>query len=513
MNTGVGSPGGDGQPPQASPTLGQLKEALRVLENTQNLFTSMKNQVVYACGEGHLLAADEGRQYLARIVRTLDDEHRAIRAGWPRLTAALEVARVVNKVAAARGTAAGGSGAVTAHARVGGAAGAAGPAAGPAAALQSHCRSVLASLDAAVCEGLLGAGPHGPGERRAKRQRMDDDADVGGTASAVAAAAAAAAAGNTPSPPHPSTSSPSPPRPLAPPGRTRLAAAAGGSGGTLELVSVLLRLRALDGGGRGGGGGGASSSTLGGMRLHALDDGGNALALPSALTAALAAAATATSAAVAGGGSGPSVPAVDGALLAAGAARLAGATQVRMLIPGVFVANVLLAEPGSPAPLRVAVDSADRAFEMDPWATPASQPAQPAAAPLAAEPRSPGGAALEELLLWLLTCRDLFSKRCAATGRLLAWDPSVQYPVPPIFRAFKLPRAELRLRAVELPRVAAYHMHVAPLEELGWEEDVQAQAAAGWGVPPPSSAPAATGNGDGAAAVAAVPRPAAQGPV
>lgn len=50
---------------------------------------------------------------------------------------------------------------------------------------------------------------------------------------------------------------------------------------------------------------------------------------------------------------------------------------------------------------------------------------------------SPASAALEDLLLWLATYRDLFSKKCAATGRLMAWDPSVQYPVPPVFRPFK----------------------------------------------------------------------------
>jgi hypothetical protein len=44
-----------------------------------------------------------------------------------------------------------------------------------------------------------------------------------------------------------------------------------------------------------------------------------------------------------------------------------------MLLPGVFVANVLLEGPGNPAPLRVAVDCAEKAFELDPWATPATQ--------------------------------------------------------------------------------------------------------------------------------------------
>lgn len=44
-----------------------------------------------------------------------------------------------------------------------------------------------------------------------------------------------------------------------------------------------------------------------------------------------------------------------------------------MLFPGVFVVNVLLAGPGQPEPLRVVVDSADRAFDLDPWATPTAQ--------------------------------------------------------------------------------------------------------------------------------------------
>eukprot|EP00198_Chlamydomonas_reinhardtii_P001719 XP_001691055.1 predicted protein [Chlamydomonas reinhardtii] len=305
-------------PPSAA--LGHLKEALRILENTHTLFTGMKAKVVYACGEGHLLAADDGRQYLARVIKV----------NW-------------------------------------------------------------------LC------------------------------------AASSAFASAAPSSAH------SPLR-------------------AVELLGVLLRVRALDG--------------------------------------------------PAGG--------------------------VRMLLPGVFVANVLLEAPGSAVPLRVVVDAADRAFDLDPWATPtpqvfrrlsalatrvlayfikraplngeaapapgssgvdapaaASSPTRPLSA--AAGPSSPGsppganglptsvaapvavpaaeaacapgpsGSALEDLLLWLLGCRDLFSKRCAATGRLMAWDP--------------LPREELRLRALDLSRVAAYHMHVAPVEQLGWAEDVPAQAA------------------------------------
>ncbi len=47
--------------------------------------------------------------------------------------------------------------------------------------------------------------------------------------------------------------------------------------------------------------------------------------------------------------------------------------QVRLLVPGVFVGNVLLRGPGVAAPLRVAVDCADKAFDLDPWATPTTQ--------------------------------------------------------------------------------------------------------------------------------------------
>ncbi len=50
---------------------------------------------------------------------------------------------------------------------------------------------------------------------------------------------------------------------------------------------------------------------------------------------------------------------------------------------------------------------------------------------------SPEGCALEDLLLWLAGYRDLFSKPCAVTGKLLAWDPSSMHPLPPVFRPFR----------------------------------------------------------------------------
>lgn len=41
--------------------------------------------------------------------------------------------------------------------------------------------------------------------------------------------------------------------------------------------------------------------------------------------------------------------------------------QVRVVVPGVFAAAIALSFPGSLQPLRVCVDSADRASLLDPW--------------------------------------------------------------------------------------------------------------------------------------------------
>ncbi len=32
-------------------------------------FTSMKAKVTYVCGEGYLMASDEGRHYLAKVIK------------------------------------------------------------------------------------------------------------------------------------------------------------------------------------------------------------------------------------------------------------------------------------------------------------------------------------------------------------------------------------------------------------------------------------------------------------
>ena len=46
------------------------------------------------------------------------------------------------------------------------------------------------------------------------------------------------------------------------------------------------------------------------------------------------------------------------------------------------------------------------------------------------------GAVLEDMLLWLTSYRDVFTRPCCMTGKLLAMDPS-QHPMPPLFRQFK----------------------------------------------------------------------------
>lgn len=49
------------------------------------------------------------------------------------------------------------------------------------------------------------------------------------------------------------------------------------------------------------------------------------------------------------------------------------AQQVRLLCPKAFCACVLLEGPGQAAALRVVVDSADKAANLDPWAMPTTQ--------------------------------------------------------------------------------------------------------------------------------------------
>lgn len=106
------------------------------------------------------------------------------------------------------------------------------------------------------------------------------------------------------------------------------------------------------------------------------------------------------------------------------------ALQLRVVCPKVFAASIALERPGFAGALRVCVDSAEKASDLDPWSAPTLQVFRRLTA-LAArvlayyQKRAPaclataGGAlpnahassvALEDVLLWLACYKDLFSK-------------------------------------------------------------------------------------------------------
>ncbi|GAX78126.1 hypothetical protein CEUSTIGMA_g5568.t1 [Chlamydomonas eustigma] len=78
------------------------------------------------------------------------------------------------------------------------------------------------------------------------------------------------------------------------------------------------------------------------------------------------------------------------------------------------------------------------------------------------------GAILEDMILWLSTYRDLFTRSCNMTGKLLSNDPTTQYLMPPLFRPFLVSRRQLRLMAADMNKIEAYHMHAAPEQLLKW---------------------------------------------
>ncbi|KAJ9527805.1 hypothetical protein QJQ45_000370 [Haematococcus lacustris] len=190
------------------------------------------------------------------------------------------------------------------------------------------------------------------------------------------------------------------------------------------------------------------------------------------------------------------------------------ALEVRLLVPRVLCASIGLAAQGQPRPLRVVMDAADKATEVDSWACPSHQvfrrlsalatkaltyfvrradvccllqpdqpaltPGQPDSLPAAAAAGAPGTAsagavALEDLLLWLSSYRDVWSRPCSASGYLMALEQNSQLPLPPLFRPFMLSRRQLLQQAADVSLVRAYHMHTAPVEELGfYDRDVSA---------------------------------------
>lgn len=68
---------------------------------------------------------------------------------------------------------------------------------------------------------------------------------------------------------------------------------------------------------------------------------------------------------------------------------------------------------------------------------------QTAAADGAAAPATGGsssrraeGLALECLLLWLAAYDDLFSRPCDVSGKVVAWAPASNVPLPPVVRPY-----------------------------------------------------------------------------
>eukprot|EP00775_Hariotina_reticulata_P011143 gene11143-11296_t len=167
---------------------------------------------------------------------------------------------------------------------------------------------------------------------------------------------------------------------------------------------------------------------------------------------------------------------------AATLARLSHAVdEVRVEVPSVFCASIALAAPGCLDPVRVCLDSADHISSIDPWsasrhqvfkrisnlavravahfqvlqaaqraleaghAAAGSAGQRSAAAALHDDAAAAGssdsnrrstGLALECLLLWLASYDDLFSRPCAVSGKLIAWEPATAIPLPPILRPY-----------------------------------------------------------------------------
>ncbi|EIE22212.1 hypothetical protein COCSUDRAFT_33454 [Coccomyxa subellipsoidea C-169] len=75
--------------------------------------------------------------------------------------------------------------------------------------------------------------------------------------------------------------------------------------------------------------------------------------------------------------------------------------------------------------------------------------------------------ALEDLLLYLSTYRNLFTRPCSATGKLLALDAVTNQLLPPIVRPFKRSRSVLLAMANGSEPCQAFHPHVeAATEDL-----------------------------------------------
>jgi len=172
------------------------------------------------------------------------------------------------------------------------------------------------------------------------------------------------------------------------------------------------------------------------------------------------------------------------------ASKAADATEVLMTCPGMFCASVSFSSQGQCEPMRVMTFSPEERG-MHPWGsssfyvhrrvsaiatramhfflgrertTAASQTfSSPQEAPQAFLSES-CVAACEDLLLWLGTFTDLFSRPCSITGTLLAADVASQLMLPPLVRPFKVSHEQLLAAAADPSKRTAFHLHAAPLD-------------------------------------------------
>ncbi|BDA43182.1 probable mediator of RNA polymerase II transcription subunit 27 at C-terminar half [Coccomyxa sp. Obi] len=166
----------------------------------------------------------------------------------------------------------------------------------------------------------------------------------------------------------------------------------------------------------------------------------------------------------------------------------AAAVEVRMRVEGVLCAMVALAAAGRPEAARAVLMSAEEAASgKDAWdasghqvfrrasdvATQAlchfAERAQQLVSGRELEPATAASlassSALEDLLLYLSTYRDLFTRPCSSTGKLLALDPVSNQLLPPIVRPFKRTRQALLAIAQGAETCQAFHVHANVLEE------------------------------------------------
>lgn len=159
----------------------------------------------------------------------------------------------------------------------------------------------------------------------------------------------------------------------------------------------------------------------------------------------------------------------------------AAATQLVLHCPEAWTTRIALAGPGVPEAIHTGIVSASEEAGSSPcdaftrsnmvvFRRVSSLAVRALAffthrAQLAGMPHA-SACALEDLLLWLTTYRDLFSKACAATGLLLAPEPATQQLLPPVLRPFRMSRAELQACAAIGSGPPVYHIQDAPADML-----------------------------------------------